>query len=328
MSNKSRKNSGQKTQNRRSTNRNRSTSGARQQASQQSTSSQEQLNVGTMDTSQRGRAAARRNARRQEASSRDKKKKQQLQMLLGLLAVAVAVVALMIFINRPSDGGGEIDYDGLNVANAPVIEGSGTPAATPGADQAAAPYRGVMLGDPNAPVTFVIYSDFQCHFCQQFHVETLPKIIDDFVRDGQVKIEFREYPSLGGQDLFAANNGSANAAEAAMCAGEQDEYLEYSDKLFANFSADGSGYDVSRLKDFADDLDLDTDAFNACLDSGRYVPAIQQSKNEGTAAGITATPMFILDNGQSQNTIQQTSEGYDLLKRQIEVSIEQADSGN
>lgn len=270
-----------------------------------------------------GRSSERRQARR-EAAIRKEQKKKQLRLIIGGVAAAIIVATVLILLNRPSNDAENIDYEGLAIAQPPITDTVGTPQAADG--EAAPAFQGAVLGDQNAPVTFAIYADYQCPFCVQFHQDTYPQIIEDFVRDGQVKIELREFPALGGADLTSDENESVQAAEAAMCAGEQDAYVEYHDKLYANHRGENQGaYNNGRLKDFASDLDLDTDAFDECLDSGRYEAAVIQSMEEGRTQGITATPMFIIDNGSGQpNVIQQTSAGYDLIQRQIEVAIETA----
>lgn len=276
----------------------------------------------TTATASGNRPSERRQSRR-EAAIRKEQQKKQMRLIIGGIAAAVIVATVLILLNRPTNNAADIDYEGLAFAQPPITDTAGTPAAE---GEAAPAYQGAVLGDPAAPVTFAIYADFQCPFCVQFHEDTYPQIIDDFVRDGQVKVEFREFPALGGADLTNDENESVQAAEAAVCAGEQDSYLDYHDKLYANYGGENAGaFSNSRLKDYADDLGLDTGAFNECLDSGRYESAVIQSMEEGRTNGITATPMFIIDNGSGEpNVVQQTSAGYDLLKKQIEVAIETA----
>lgn len=270
--------------------------------------------------SRASRTADRRSQRRVEAEKKAKQKK-QMQLLGGGVAIAVVVAILLILVNRPSNEGLDIDYDGLAFAPPPITAAASTPAATPEDDAAEQPYIGARLGDPDAPVTMVIYADFQCPYCRVFASDTEPKIIDDFVRPGKVQLEFREFPVLGGPDLTDDSNESAQSAEAALCAAEQGSYLEYHDKLYANQQGENQGnFSDKRLKQFADELDLDTDAFNTCLDSGQYESAIQQSKEAGTEAGITATPMFTINGSVTQ----MTDQGYDLLKKQLEAAIETA----
>ncbi len=268
-------------------------------------------------------AADRRQSRR-EAAIRRERQRRQLRLVIGGVAAAVIIATMLIFLNRPGETSAEVDYNGVAIAQPPIAQAGGTPPA----DLVAGPtgaYTGAVIGDPDAPVTFIIYSDYRCHFCQQFHAETYPKIIDDFVRSGEVKIELRDYPILGGSDLSSADNRSARAVESAMCAAEQDDYIDYHTRLWDNFSADGSTFTDDRLAQYASDAGLDTDAFEACLASDRYLPAIQLSLDGGRALGITGTPTFVIDNGNGQpNVVQQTSAGYDLLKKQIQTAIDTA----
>jgi protein-disulfide isomerase len=266
-----------------------------------------------------GAASSERRHARREAAIRREKQKKQMRLIAGGVAAAVIVVIALIFLNRPAGTSAGVDYDGIAVAQPPIAQAGGTPQA----EQMG--FTGTIVGDKDAPVTFVIYSDYRCLFCQQFHHETYPQIVDDFVRDGQVKVEFRDFPSLGGPDLRAEDNTSARAAEAAMCAGEQDSYIEYHERLFNNFSADGSTYTADRLQGYAEDVGLDRDAFDACLADDRYIPALQTALDEGREQGITGTPMFLIDNGTGEpNLVQQTSAGYDLLERQIQAAIDTA----
>lgn len=84
------------------------------------------------------------------------------------------------------------------------------------------------LGDPDAPVVLVEYSDFSCGFCKRFYDMTKQQIIDNFVDSGQVYFVRKDFISVG----------TSLSAEAAYCAGEQDAYWEMADVLYANQSAD------------------------------------------------------------------------------------------
>lgn len=273
---------------------------------------------------------------RKETAQAEAKKKKQLQMIIGGVVLAVVVAVVLILVNRPTPSGIGIDYSGLEIAQSQIIASQGTPTA--GEQSGALSFStGPMVGDPNAPVTMHIFSDFQCNYCLQFHNETQPKIIDDFVRTGQVKLVFHDFPRLGTNpsianpddlaiELSDPNNESSLSSQAAMCAGEQDKYLEMADKLFGNYGGIQAGaFSNNNLSRFASDMKLDSTAFNACVDSGRYVQPLADSITQGQGQGITATPMFILDNGNGEpNVIQQTAEGYNLLKKQIELSVKTA----
>ena len=275
-------------------------------------------------------------ASRKKAAQAEAKKKRQLQMLIGGVAAVIVIVAIVIVINRPTGSGVQIDYSDVTVTQSEVVTNRGLLPDDP-EDGTVSFATGSTVGDPNAPVTMHIFSDFQCHFCKVFHDETLPKIMDDFVRTGEVQLVFHDFPRLGTDsaiansedftvELMDENNESSRSSQAAMCAGEQDQYLQMSEKLYGNYSGVQSGaFSPANISRFADDLDLDRDMFDACMASDRYVPALADSVEQGASLGITGTPMFILDNGSGDlNVIQQTELGYDMIKRQIEASIQTA----
>jgi protein-disulfide isomerase len=88
------------------------------------------------------------------------------------------------------------------------------------------------------------------------------------------------------------------AAEASECAADQDAFWEYHDKLFGSQSGENQGaFNKDKLKGFAKDLNLDTEAFNECLDSGKYAQAVQESTQTAQSIGVRSTPAFLI-NGQ------------------------------
>ncbi len=144
------------------------------------------------------------------------------------------------------------------------------------------------MGDPNAPIKIVEYSDYQCPYCARFYEETEWQIANSYVADGTVYFIFRSFGEFIGPESRAA-------AEAAYCAGDQNKYWEYHDILFANQTGENVGaYSNRRLQAFAETLSLDMDAFNACFNSGKYSDRVDQDRVDGTAAGVTGTPAFVI----------------------------------
>lgn len=104
---------------------------------------------------------------------------------------------------------------------------------------------------------------------------------------------------FGVQQLAFLGNESQWAAEASECAAEQDAFWNYHDRLFAQQAGENlGGFRKDRLKQFAVDLGLDTAAFDACLDSGRYVQFVRDQTAAAQALGVRSTPTFLV-NGQS-----------------------------
>jgi len=86
------------------------------------------------------------------------------------------------------------------------------------------------------------------------------------------------------------------AAEASECAADQDKFWEYADKLFASQNGENQGaFNKDNLKQFAADINLDTAAFNECLDSGKYTQAVQEQTGVANQLGVRSTPAFIIN---------------------------------
>lgn len=155
---------------------------------------------------------------------------------------------------------------------------------------------GNAIGDPNAPVLVEVFEDFQCPACKDYtqRIETL--IISTYVASGEVYYVFRQFPFM---DDRAVTNESQNAAIASLCAGEQDEFWNYHDMLYANFRGQNSGgFSVRRLNAFAEILGLNVDEFNACLESGRYQEQINLDFQDGRGRGVTGTPSVFVNGEQ------------------------------
>jgi protein-disulfide isomerase len=144
------------------------------------------------------------------------------------------------------------------------------------------------MGDPNAPIKIEEFSDYQCPYCARFYEETEGQIADTYVADGTVYYVYRSFGNFIGPESKAA-------AEAAYCAGDQNQYWEYHDILFANQTGENVGaFTDRRLQAFAEALSLDMDAFNSCFNSGKYVDRVEQDYQDGTTAGVTGTPAFLI----------------------------------
>lgn len=181
--------------------------------------------------------------------------------------------------------------------------------------------EGRAMGDPNAPVTVEVYEDFQCPSCRDFTEQIEPQIVNRYVSTGDVYYIFRQFPFL---DSNSARKESHQAANASMCANEQNEFWYYHDTLFANWNGENKGaFSDNRLKAFAEAIGLDMNEFNACFNQNRYRDEIETDKSSGVDAGVTGTPSIFV-NGR------QISPGFVPSFSQITEAIdaELANSGN
>lgn len=140
---------------------------------------------------------------------------------------------------------------------------------------------GLVKGNPNAQVTIVEFSDFQCPYCGKAE-PTLKQIFETY--KDKVKLIYRHYPLPFHENAFAA-------ALASMCANEQGKFWEYHDKLFENQEKLTS----PDLKNYASQLGLETDKFNPCLDNKKYKAQVDKDYNDGQAAGVSGTPAFFIN---------------------------------
>lgn len=143
------------------------------------------------------------------------------------------------------------------------------------------------LGDVDAPVVMIEWSDFQCPFCGRFARETKPELVEQYVEDGVLRIEWRDFPYLGEE--------SRTAALAGRAAAEQDAFWEFHDAVFALEASPNSGQlDADRLVEVAEELGLDGEAFAAAMDDPANAEAVDADFTEGQMLGITGTPTFLV----------------------------------
>ena len=146
-----------------------------------------------------------------------------------------------------------------------------------------------VLGDENAPLTIVEFSDFQCPFCGAFRSQTFDQIKSQYIDTGKVRFVYRDFP------LTSIHPNAQKAAEAAECADDQDKFWEYHDKIFDGQSVWAS-LGVSVFKQYAQELGLDSKKFNDCLDSGKYTNEVNKDAQDAQNAGGRGTPFFIVGN--------------------------------
>jgi protein-disulfide isomerase len=149
------------------------------------------------------------------------------------------------------------------------------------------PANCIARGASDAPVTIVEVSDYGCSHCRDFNLETAGLIEDLYVAPGQVKWVVMP---------FALSSQSLPAASAAMCAGDQGRFFEFHRRMF-ELQGGPLAMTPAGLLQAADELGLDTEAFNTCLESGEYDSAVQANIREANALGVRSTPTFFI-NGQ------------------------------
>ena len=156
------------------------------------------------------------------------------------------------------------------------------------------PHRAVMLaviagarpfyGDPNAPVTLVEFGDFNCGYCGRWAHEVFPKIDENYIKTGQVRMAYVHFPILGADSM--------TAAEASECAGQQDKFWEYHNTAYAH---QGIGFTPDNLTMLAGQLKLDTDAFAQCLANFPDRKSLDADISLAPVMGVRGTPAFLVN---------------------------------
>nr|WP_307853834.1 DsbA family protein [Nocardioides palaemonis] len=205
--------------------------------------------------------------------------------VLPLVVAALAAIALLVVVVRGSGSEGD---DAAAVLNAPATESAAPDEA---AEQLARrnPDDPMALGDVDAPVVMVAYSEFQCPFCGKFARDTEPRLVEKYVDSGVLRIEWRDFPYLGTESWVAARGGRAAAA--------QDRFWEFEEAMYADQLPPNSGdLDADYLTSIAEDIGLDVAEFREHLaDVSAGEALVKEDFAEGQAIGVTGTPAFVIN---------------------------------
>jgi protein-disulfide isomerase len=164
------------------------------------------------------------------------------------------------------------------------------------------------MGDKNAKVKVEEFSDFQCPFCKQFATEQEQALVDKYVTTGKVQIKFVTFAFLGQE--------SVKAAEASLCAADQNKFWEYHDLIFENQHGENQGaFNRNLFVQLANDLSLDGAKFQECVDKSTHSQEVTDAVKYGQGKGVNGTPYFLVNDKLVDSS-------------QLTASIEAALAGN
>jgi protein-disulfide isomerase len=200
--------------------------------------------------------------------------RRRTQIIIAVVVVAVAAVAILVLLSRPgTDSVASVASDYGDLTQEVLRDEQGI---------------GLAIGDPNAPVTLTEYSDFSCPHCAHLS-ETIDKLIDDYVREGDLRIVYKPV-------AFVYPPYSTLAAQAAICAADQGHGWEMADQIWAMYNDTGPGaYTQQQFVTAAGNIGLDTSAFRTCFNSSATNQAVQDVIAEAQTLGITGTPTVYLN---------------------------------
>lgn len=155
-----------------------------------------------------------------------------------------------------------------------------------------------IRGNPNAPIVFVEYSDYDCPFCKNFH-ETMKRIMQEHGASGQIAWVYRHYPI---QQLHPSAPRIAAASECVAKLGGDTAFWTFSDLVFEERGIN-EPTDLSRLPEFAAEAGVDAAAYEACVASGETEGAVTEDFNDAVEIGAQGTPHTVVLVGDEQGII-------------------------
>jgi len=172
----------------------------------------------------------------------------------------------------------------------------------------------MAIGDVDAPVVLSEFIDMRCPFCAVVSRDIMPKLIEEYVDTGKVRIEFHDLVFYGDQ--------SEQAAVAARAAGEQDKYFEFVTAVYAD-APERSHPDLPRkeLIEFAKDADVpDIKQFTEDLDNKELTDEVKASMQQAQQLGVTSTPFFVVG-----NTSLSGAQPVDMFRDFLDEALEEAE---
>ena len=176
-----------------------------------------------------------------------------------------------------------------------------------------------VIGNPDAPITIIEFTDFQCPFCARFHTQTLPLILEEYIEQGKVKLVVRDFP------IQSIHPNAVAASVASECANEQGKVKEMHDMLFYNqneWNKQETGDALSLFSQYGAEIQLEQKTFDSCLTSGKYLEEIKKDLDDGRDYGVEGTPGFFIGNDQIGYVELKGAQPFDSFKKVIDAQLD------
>ncbi len=171
-----------------------------------------------------------------------------------------------------------------------------------------------FIGEANAPVTMAVWFDYQCPFCKQFELTTIKQVHEEYVKQGKVKVVFKDLQFLGPDSITAAVFARA-VWEAAP-----EKYYEWHTAFMENQDNENGGFgdqaSIEAMTRTIPNLDAERVITLAREKRGEYEKAINASKAEAASLGINSTPIALIG-----TTLIQGAQPFEVVKQAIETEL-------
>lgn len=164
-----------------------------------------------------------------------------------------------------------------------------------------------VLGDANAPVTIIEFSDYECPFCKRHFQQVYPQIKKNYIDTGKVKLVFRDFVAVQGHNPLARSE--AMAAECAREQGGDAIYFKYHDEIFKKTTSNGDGLELSELASIATKLGLNATSLQQCLHSNKYKEEFEKDNADALSylpRNDAGTPSFFIGKSTADGMIEGT----------------------
>ena len=252
----------------------------------------------------------------EEAEAAASLRRRRLRTLLVVLGAAAVLVVVAIVV---SSGGS----DGAKSRPGAAQKAAGSTGTIPGQKESAEmlagiPQSGIHLGSPSAPVRLVEFADLQCPFCREYTLQTLPQLVQDYVRSGKVRMEFRDLAFLGKDSVTAGRHAAA--------AGEQNKLWNFIDVFYFNQGEENSGYVTPGFLHSIDKAaGVDSAKADAFAASAASATPIKEANALGDQLHVESTPtVFVGKRGGALQQVQAAPTDVAAFKQAIDGVLGQA----
>jgi len=181
-----------------------------------------------------------------------------------------------------------------------------------------------IVGNPDAPVKIVEYSDFECPFCKRFH-KTMKRVSAEYGKEGQFAWIYRHFPI---DEIHSKARKEAQAAECANELGGNDAFWKYTDKLY-EITPSNNRLDLAILPKLAEDIGLDRTKFETCLEGdergGKYADHIEADAQNARASGGRGTPFSVVITANGLTFPINGAQPYGAIKSIIDLALKKTD---
>jgi protein-disulfide isomerase len=224
--------------------------------------------------------AARVEAERAEAAAAQRRKR--LTILLSVLGAAAVLVVVAILVSSGNKNEAKSRPEAAQKSTGPI------PGQKESAQMLAGiPQQGIYLGKANAPVRLVEFADLQCPFCREYSLQTLPQLVQDYVRTGKVRMEFRNLSFIGDDSVTAGRSASAS--------GEQNKLWNFVDVFYYNQGEENSGYVTQQFIDkIYNAAGVDAAEATAFAQTPAALKPLATANTLANKEGVQSTPTILI----------------------------------